>query len=88
MTDTSNYMLGKYIMLAVNNPKKYPSKPVSATYTAPDEDEDSSEQMTDEDRARLDAIMGAFAQRANSLPSAETDEETAKAKEPENVGSK
>lgn len=64
MADTSNFMLGKYIMLAVNAPKKYPKEPVSAKLDA------EGGQMTEEDEAKINALMGAFAQKTNQLPSA------------------
>ena len=57
-------MLGKYIMVAVNAPKKYPREPVGIT-TA----KEASGQMTEEDEAKINALMGAFAKNANKLPS-------------------
>lgn len=65
MTDTSNYMLGKYIMLAVNAPKKYPKQPVSVDNAT------SGGQMTEDDEAKINALMGAFAQKTDKLPSAD-----------------
>ena len=41
-TDTFNYLLGKYIAYAVNDPKKYPSKPFTEKNT-------DLKPMTDED---------------------------------------
>ena len=67
MADTLNFMLGKYIMLAVNAPKKYPKEPVSAKLDA------EGGQMTEEDEAKINALMGAFAQNANKLPSADAE---------------
>ena len=67
MADTSNFMLGKYIMLAVNAPKKYPKEPVSAKLDT------EGGQMTEEDEAKINALMGAFAQNANKLPSADAE---------------
>lgn len=64
MADTSNFMLGKYIMLAVNAPKKYPKRPVSQ------EASNDGEQMSEDDEAKINALMGAFAQKTNQLPSA------------------
>lgn len=61
-------MLGKYIMIAVNNPKKYPREPVGIT-TANEE----SGQMTEEDEAKINALMGAFAKNANKLPSVDAE---------------
>lgn len=68
MADTSNYMLGKYIMLAVNAPKKYPKEPVGITAA-----NETSGQMTEEDEAKINALLGAFAQNANKLPSADAE---------------
>ena len=59
-----NFMLGRYIMLAVNAPKKYPKQPVSADSTT------NGEQMTEDDEAKINALMGAFAQKTDKLPSA------------------
>ncbi|MBQ1310178.1 MAG: hypothetical protein IIY54_10755 [Ruminococcus sp.] len=72
-------MLGKYIMIAVNDPKKYPREPASQS-AAP---ETGDGQMTEEDQAKLNAMMEAFARRAESLPTVTTEDETAKEKEPE-----
>ena len=57
-------MLGKYIMLAVNAPKKYPKQPVSADSTT------DGGQMTEDDEAKINALMGAFARKTDKLPSA------------------
>ena len=51
-------------MLAVNAPKKYPKQPVSADNTT------NGEQMTEDDEAKINALMGAFAQKTDKLPSA------------------
>lgn len=64
MADTSNFMLGKYIMIAVNDPKKYPKEPVS---THAERQDDS--QMTLEDEAKINALMSAFANKTSKLPS-------------------
>lgn len=84
MADTSNYILGKYIMIAVNAPRKYPSEPVSRARSDGSEQDDS--QMTEADQAKLNALLGAFAQKANTLPATNEEAETTKAKEPEDVG--
>ena len=67
MADTSNFMLGRYIMLAVNAPKKYPKEPVSTRLNQ------DGEQMSEDDEAKINALMGAFAQKAEKLPSAESE---------------
>ena len=59
--DFSNFMLGRYVMLAVNDPKNYPSEPISADM--PDDNQDQ-EQMDSTDEARLNAMMNALAARA------------------------
>lgn len=87
MTDTTNYMLGRYIMIAVNNPKKYPEEPVSKASLI-EEDEETGDQMTEEDEARLSALMGSFASKANALQAAKEEPETTKEKEPEDAGHK
>lgn len=84
MADTANYILGKYVMIAVNKPGKYPTKPLSLSKA--EEPQNDGEEMTAEDEARLNAMMGAFAAKANQLPAIEAEAETTKAKEPENVG--
>ena len=71
-------------MLAVNDPKKYPSKPVSDDRS--DENEEDDSQMTEADQAKLNALLGAFASKANTLPATNEEAETTKAKEPEDVG--
>lgn len=67
MADTSNFMLGKYIMLAVNDPKKYPREPVSVKSA----EENDGKEMTLEDEAKINALLGAFAQKTDKLPSAD-----------------
>ena len=66
-------------MLAVNDPKKYPSKPVSDDRS--DETEEDDSQMTEADQAKLNALLGAFAQKAKKLPATNEEAETTKAKE-------
>lgn len=66
--DVANFILGKYIMYAVNDPKKYPDKPITQEPTE-DTTTDDAEEMTDADRARLDAMFGALAAKSNKLPS-------------------
>lgn len=66
-------------MLAVNDPKKYPSKPVSDDRS--DENEEDDSQMTEADQAKLNALLGAFAQKAKKLPATNEEAETTKAKE-------
>lgn len=61
--DASNFMLGHYIKIAMHAPKKYPKKPVGL------EDTDNTGQMTAEDEAKINALMGAFVQKAEELPS-------------------
>ena len=63
--DVANFILGKYITYAVNDPKHYPARPV--TQDAKDEAQDDGE-MSDTDRARLDAMFGALAIKSNKLP--------------------
>lgn len=50
-------------MLAVNAPKKYPKQPVSA------ESANDGGEMTEEDQAKINALLGAFAQKTDKLPS-------------------
>ena len=64
--DVANFILGKYIMYAVNDPKHYPEHPVTQDQN---EEPGQPDEMTDADRARLDAMFGAFAQKSNKLPS-------------------
>lgn len=71
-------------MLAVNAPKKYPKNPVSSAEN--DEDEAEAGEMTAADEAKLNALLGAFAGKANTLPATNEEAETTKAKEPEDVG--
>lgn len=85
MMDTSNYMLGRYIAVAVNDPKKYPRQPASQRANLEEED---GEQMTEEDEARINALMGAFAKKADKIPTGKAEDKTITAKEPENVGNK
>lgn len=67
--DVANFILGKYVMYAINDPKHYPDKPIlQDEQSATDEDENPDE-MTDADRARLDALFGALAAKSNKLPS-------------------
>lgn len=66
-------------MLAVNDPRKYPSKPVSDDRS--DENEEDDSQMTEADQAKLNALLGAFAQKAKKLPATNEEAETTKAKE-------
>lgn len=52
--DSNNFMLGKYIGFAVNDPKNYPQQPFSAVETT------SSKVMTDDEmekQARRNTIM-------------------------------
>lgn len=68
--DVANYILGKYVMYAVNDPKKYPEHPILQDSKQPTTDTtDDSDIMTDADRARLDALFGALAAKSNKLPS-------------------
>lgn len=64
MMDTSNFMLGQYVKIAIHAPKKYPKEPVGL------KEEDDGGQMTSEDEAKINALMGAFAQRTVNLSSA------------------
>ena len=86
MADTANYILGKYVMMAVNKPGSYPDEPLSLKRAK--ESANGDDQMTDEDEAKINAIMGAFAAKAKRLPAIEAEAETTKEKEPENVGNK
>jgi hypothetical protein len=65
MTDTTNYILGKYISLAVNDPKKYPKKPASLDKS------DEQGQMTEADEAQINAFLGALASKSENIPSPE-----------------
>lgn len=87
MIDTSNFMLGRYIGLAVNNPKKYPKHPLSQDSDL-EEDQNDGNQMTAEDEAKINAMMGAFAKKANKLPEMTAATETEEAKESEDAGNK
>ena len=60
-------MLGHYIKIAMHAPNRYPKKPVGLS------EEDKNGQMTSEDEAKINALMGAFAQRAEQLPSADAE---------------
>mgnify|MGYP006963743352 FL=1 len=65
--DTENFILGKYIMMAFNNPKKYPKQPVSQEV---DKEQDNiQDSMTEADEARLNALFGSFAAKSNKLTS-------------------
>ena len=62
MMDALNFMLGNYIKIATHAPKKYPKKPVGLQ-------NDKDGQMTSDDEAKINALMGVFAQKTNQLPS-------------------
>ena len=64
----TNFILGKYVMYAVNAPKKYPDKPLMQDLKT---DDKSADNMDDTDRARLDALFGAMAQQSDKLPNLE-----------------
>ena len=68
LADTSNFMLGQYIKIAVNDPKHYPKEPL-ASRNEPDDHND--EQMNEFDEAKINAMMAAFAQKTTEEPSAE-----------------
>lgn len=55
-------------MYAVNDPKKYPSRPLTQESEINDSDDNPNSTMDDTDRARLDALFGALAQQSNNLP--------------------
>lgn len=57
-------MLGHYIKIAFHAPKKYPKQPISL-------DNADGGQMTLEDEAKINALMGAFAKKTEELPSAD-----------------
>ena len=65
--DTENFILGKYIMMAFNNPKKYPKQPVSQEVDK--EQDDTQGSMTEADEARLNALFGSFAAKSDKLTS-------------------
>lgn len=68
--DTENFILGKYVMLAFNNPNKYPKQPVSQEI-GEEEDQNNQDVMTEADEARLNALFGSFAKKSDKLPSAD-----------------
>ena len=69
MLDVANFMLGNYIKIATHAPKKYPKQPVGLK-------NDQDGQMTGDDEAKINALMGVFAQKTKQLPS--MDEKTPK----------
>lgn len=66
--DTANFILGKYIGIAVNAPKKYPHEPMSAGEF--NEPEENQTLMDETDEAKINALFGAFSAKADKLPSA------------------
>lgn len=66
--DVANFILGKYVMYAVNDPKHYPDHPLTQQQETT---ETTETEMDDADRARLDAMFGALAQKSNNLPTPE-----------------
>ena len=67
--DVTNFILGKYVMYAVNDPKKYPDKPL----TQEDVEIDDGQEMGDSDRARLDAMFGSLAAQSKTMPTPNSD---------------
>ena len=67
LADASNFMLGRYIMIAVNDPKHYPKEPLAAK----NELDDKEGSMDEFDEAKINAMMAAFAQKPVKLPSPE-----------------
>lgn len=65
--DTANFILGKYIMYAVNDPKHYPDRPV--THDDAEAEEDDNADGTD--RTRLDALFNALAAQSGKLTNTE-----------------
>lgn len=68
MADLSNYMLGHYVRIAVNDPKHYPKEPLGIKSETQDQ---PSNQMDEFDEAKINAMMAAFASKTSKLPSAE-----------------
>lgn len=63
--DTTNHVLGRYIGIAVNNPKHYPSSPMSErSYEQVLRLDGGDSEMDDIDEAKINALFGNLARTA------------------------
>lgn len=69
LLDTANFILGRYIRIAFNDPKHYPDKP--AFLQEPDDGEQTTE------TTRLNALFGSFATKSNKLTTCGENEQEA-----------
>lgn len=71
--DSLNFALGKYVLLAFNDPKKYPNAPFTDGMKEGTPADLDDHQMDAVDEAKINALFGGFAKKAkkNATPEPE-----------------